>query len=218
MKLRRGISLLSFIFAVAISPASNAQSVIDLDADASINSRVSGVLDFDKPQPPPTVQTTTDGLASSTAAAPVAAPLPTAEIDAMILEAATRYAGHPGIRRAGLSSQQWIALFRANITVESAFDPTAVSHAGAIGLGQLMPDTARVLGVDPNVPSQNLDGSARYLLAQLQRFGSAELALAAYNAGPEAVQQYSGIPPYRETQGHVRKVMTIFNQTTGENT
>ena len=83
---------------------------------------------------------------------------------------------------------------------------------GAIGLGQLMPGTASLLEVDPHDWQQNLDGSARYLLTQIDRFDSAELALAAYNAGPEAVTQYGGIPPYEETQGHVQKVLAVFNR------
>ena len=112
-----------------------------------------------------------------------------------------------------MSSRDWLAFFRANIAIESAFDPGARSHVGAIGLGQLMPDTARVLGVDPHDPEQNLHGSARYLLTQLDRFGTPQLALAAYNAGPEAVARHGGIPPYRETQGHVRKVMAVAHLT-----
>ncbi|MEO0831641.1 MAG: lytic transglycosylase domain-containing protein, partial [Pseudomonadota bacterium] len=125
---------------------------------------------------------------------------------------------HPGLRVAKLSARDWLAYFRANIAVESAFKPTARSHVGAIGLGQLMPETAKALGVNPHNPRENLHGSARYLLMQLRRFGSKELALAAYNAGPEAVQKHSGIPPYTETQNHVRKVMAIFASTRGDRT
>ncbi len=79
-----------------------------------------------------------------------------------------------------------------------------------------MPETARDLGVDPHDPRENLHGSARYLLAQLQDFGAIDLALAAYNAGPDAVRQYGGIPPFEETRGHVRKVLALTHATLGQ--
>lgn len=138
--------------------------------------------------------------------------VPRADILDAIHETGFRYAGDPAIRQAGMSAIEWVALFRSNIQIESAFNPNAVSHVGAIGLGQLMPGTASDLGVNPHDMHQNLDGSARYLLAMLSQFGTSELALAAYNAGPNAVGRYGGIPPFRETQGHVRKVMAVYNQ------
>ena len=141
---------------------------------------------------------------------------PSPEVLAAIEATALRYAGHPALRGAGLSATDWMMLFRANIEIESNYRQGAVSPVGAIGLGQLMPGTAAVLGVDPHDWDQNLDGSARYLLTQINRFGSADLALAAYNAGPEAVMEYGGIPPYDETQGHVRKVLAVFQRLTGE--
>tara|TARA_R110000737_G_scaffold32761_2_gene51163 strand:+ start:542 stop:1009 length:468 start_codon:yes stop_codon:yes gene_type:complete len=140
----------------------------------------------------------------------------TAHVERLILTVAQDHAGHPGLRRAGLSPVEWIALFRANIAIESNFRQSARSRVGAIGLGQLMPETAQVLGVDAHDPRQNLEGSARYLLMQLKEFGSVELALAAYNAGPDAVTRYQGIPPYRETQGHVRKVLDVYFATIGK--
>lgn len=98
-------------------------------------------------------------------------------------------------------------VFAALVWSESAFRPTVVSRAGAIGLAQLMPGTARGLGVDPWDPIQNLDGGARYLATQIARFGSLELGLAAYNAGPGRVVQYGGIPPFAETQIYVVRVI-----------
>ena len=98
-------------------------------------------------------------------------------------------------------------LFARLVQQESGWNPGAVSSKGAIGLAQLMPQTAARLGVNPRDPMQNLDGGARYLRMQYDTFGSWRLALAAYNAGPGAVQQYGGIPPYRETQGYVRAIL-----------
>ncbi|MGR7025411.1 transglycosylase SLT domain-containing protein [Geodermatophilus sp. URMC 62] len=98
------------------------------------------------------------------------------------------------------------ALLAAMAKVESGFDSTAVSSAGATGLMQFMPATARGLGVDPSDPASSIDGAARYLRQLTDRFGSTDLALAAYNAGPGAVARAGGIPPYAETQSYVRKV------------
>ncbi|MEN8950639.1 lytic transglycosylase domain-containing protein [Planktotalea arctica] len=139
------------------------------------------------------------------------------EILAAIDETALRYASHPALRRAGLSVTEWRLLFRSNIEIESAYQTNARSHVGAIGLGQLMPETARDLGVDPHNWRQNLDGSARYLLMMLVQFGDARHALAAYNAGPDAVTRYAGIPPYQETQNHVSRVLAVFNRLEGDN-
>jgi len=94
---------------------------------------------------------------------------------------------------------------------ESGYDPRAVSPAGAQGLMQLMPGTAKSLGVQNSFdPAQSIDGAARMLRDLTQRFGSTDLALAAYNAGPGAVLKYHGIPPYPETQRYVRNVMTLM--------
>jgi soluble lytic murein transglycosylase-like protein len=103
------------------------------------------------------------------------------------------------------------ALLSGLVRQESNFDPQAGSPAGARGLTQLMPATAAGLGVtDLTDPAQSLDGGARYLAQQLKRFGGdATLALAAYNAGPGAVEQHGGVPPYPETQAYVRKVQAF---------
>lgn len=98
-------------------------------------------------------------------------------------------------------------LFGALVNQESGFNPNAKSPKGAIGLAQLMPRTAQGLGVDPNDPEQNLRGGARYLKKQLDEFKSPELALAAYNAGPDAVRKAGGIPNFRETQNYVKSIM-----------
>jgi soluble lytic murein transglycosylase-like protein len=97
-------------------------------------------------------------------------------------------------------------LFLRLVQQESNWNATAKSHKGALGLAQLMPGTARALGVDPHDPKQNLEGGARYLAQQYRKFGSWRLALAAYNAGPEAVRKHGGVPPYRETQNYVKKI------------
>lgn len=97
-------------------------------------------------------------------------------------------------------------LFLRLIQQESGWNPNAKSVKGALGLAQLMPQTARALGVNPLIPEQNLDGGARYLRTQYETFGSWRLALAAYNAGPGAVTQYQGVPPYAETQNYVRVI------------
>ena len=102
----------------------------------------------------------------------------------------------------GLDPEQ----LRALIGIESGGDPNAVSPKGAMGMMQLMPGTAREMGVtDPNDPEQNINGGAKYFRQQVDRFGDPELAAAAYNAGPGAVQKYGGVPPYSETQDYVKK-------------
>ena len=101
-------------------------------------------------------------------------------------------------------------LMTALVSVESNFDPGAVSPVGALGLGQLMPETAAELGVNPRDPWQNLVGAARLLRLDLAEFHTLPLTLAAYNAGGGAVRMYGGIPPYPETRSYVWKVLAIF--------
>jgi soluble lytic murein transglycosylase-like protein len=97
-------------------------------------------------------------------------------------------------------------LFLRLVQQESAWNARALSHKGAIGLAQLMPGTASYLGVNPHDPYENLDGGARYLAEQFRTFKSWRLALAAYNAGPGAVEKHGGVPPFRETRNYVKVI------------
>ncbi|HVT36344.1 MAG TPA: lytic transglycosylase domain-containing protein [Nevskiaceae bacterium] len=108
------------------------------------------------------------------------------------------------------------ALVRAVMRVESCFDHRAVSRVGARGLMQLMPETAAEMGVSDSFdPEQNISGGVHYLSMMLERFHqNRELALAAYNAGPEAVEKHGGIPPFPETQSYVRRVIASYRQQT----
>jgi soluble lytic murein transglycosylase len=109
------------------------------------------------------------------------------------------------------------ALVKAVIAAESNFDPEAVSRAGAQGLMQLMPTTATHLGVDdPLRPTENVRAGTRYLRLMLDRYGDLERAVAAYNAGPAAVDRYGGVPPYPETQAYVRRVLTYYRRYHGD--
>jgi len=121
-----------------------------------------------------------------------------AEIEPVITRAADRYGIDP-------------AVIKAVVRAESGFRSDAVSRVGALGFMQLMPGTARALGVDPTDPDQNIDGGTRYLKQQIDRFGSLELALAAYNAGPGSVVRYGGMPPYAETQRYVADVLRYID-------
>lgn len=127
-----------------------------------------------------------------------------ADIDALIEEYSAKN---------GLDS----AFVKAVIKQESGFQPDVTSHCGAMGLMQLMPSTATSMGVkNAYDPEQNIAGGTKYLKGLLDRFGgNKSLALAAYNAGPNAVTKYNGIPPYKETQNYVKNIMSMYQQYTG---
>ena len=127
-----------------------------------------------------------------------------------MLERAARYA--PTIQKVAAEHKLSPKLVSSVMRVESCYDHRAVSRAGARGLMQLMPMTAAQLGVrDSFDPEQNIAGGVRYLAEMLQRFnGNTRLALAAYNAGPEAVAAYKGIPPYPETINYVRRIIKLY--------
>ena len=110
------------------------------------------------------------------------------------------------------------SLIRAVIQTESRFNPLAVSRVGAQGLMQLMPTTARHVGIEnPFDPRENILGGTKYLSTLLDRFkGNTARALAAYNAGPTVVARHRGLPPYRETQGYVRKIQKLVQNTDAE--
>jgi soluble lytic murein transglycosylase-like protein len=133
------------------------------------------------------------------AAAPVAVAPPPSPVD-LADAAADKY----GLPR---------KLVRSVMKAESGFQPQAISPKGAIGLMQLMPSTAQTLGADPHDPAQNVDAGTRYLRDLLQKYdGYLWHALAAYNAGPAAVDKYNGIPPYRETIHYVWKIDQILKK------
>lgn len=121
-----------------------------------------------------------------------------AALSELVHEAAAKYAVDP-------------KLLSAIAEVESGGSQFAESEAGAVGVMQLMPDTAASLGVNPYDEKQNVEGGAKYLRQMLDSFGGdVRKAVAAYNAGPRAVQEYGGVPPYRETQDYVDKVLDIY--------
>jgi len=163
----------------------NGPGFIELDA-----AQVASFEHFEDPAPPP-------------APAPVAvveAPKPVLT-PAELADAAAEKYGIPA------------TLIRSVMAQESAGKTNAVSPKGAIGLMQLMPGTARDLGVDPYDPAQNVDGGARLLLALLMKYDrNLWHALAAYNAGEGAVQKYGGIPPYRETVNYVKKIDRAYKK------
>lgn len=136
-------------------------------------------------------------------------------IEQMIAETTVKYGGHPALAKAGINAVEFRCWFQALVKQESNFSIGARSPKAAFGLTQIIPGTAQDLGIYPayyDDPRLQLEGGARYLLAQLDSFGSMPLALAAYNAGPGAVQKYDGIPPYAETRDYVVKIAGYYNR------
>lgn len=161
------------------------------------------VLDTPPPSAPTLAETPVRARVAFGPLSPQAATLPTNPsepgLGTMLARAAKRYQLDP-------------ALVKAVMTAESNGDPGATSPVGAMGLMQLMPGTARDLGVtDPYDPQQNLNGGTKYLAGLTKRFGL-ETGIAAYNAGPGAVDRHGGIPPYPETQHYVKKVLSLYHQ------
>ncbi len=148
--------------------------------------------------------------------AETAAPETNQAILSAIRATSERHNANRTLALVGLSATEWHVLFQALIEAESGYDPVAVSPKGAYGLGQLMPATARSLGVDRTDPHQNLEGAARYLLAQLGAFQDIDLALAAYNAGPHRVREYGGVPPFKETRNYIARIQRIRARLSGQ--
>ncbi|WP_185958779.1 lytic transglycosylase domain-containing protein [Paracoccus laeviglucosivorans] len=139
-------------------------------------------------------------------------------IEQMIAETVVRYGNHPALAQAGINAVEFRCWFQGLVKQESNFSIGAKSPVAAFGLTQIMPETAKELGVYPayyDDPRVQLDGGARYLLQQLARFGSMDLALAAYNAGPGAVQKHGGIPPYTETKNYVSRIRAYYQRYAG---
>lgn len=169
--------------ALALSPAASAQ-VLSIGDDGAVTT-YSGPMVF-----------TADSAAPiAPPEAPVTLmPAPPEEVVRLIRESSARHALPASV----VEAVAW---------QESRFNHAAISPKGARGVMQLLPTTASDLGVDPSDLKANIDGGAAYLAQQMRRFGDLRLALAAYNAGPGAVQRYGGVPPYAETQSYVRAIL-----------
>lgn len=172
----------AFVAALVLAPTASAQ-VLEIGDDGAVTTYAA-----------PTVHTS-DGARAI--APPVAAPVFRAtpvEVARLIQESSARHSVPA-------------PLIEAVAWQESRFNHAAVSPKGALGVMQLLPKTASELGVDPSDLRGNIDGGVAYLAQQMRRFGDVRLALAAYNAGPQAVARYGGVPPYAETQNYVRAIL-----------
>lgn len=196
LEIRRGICFAVVLCAVAGAPLSVAQAETTRSSSsrASLFSSQTNVLDSRAR----TQYEHSDRFLPRTNASAINAPSYRGSYSGPYLAMAKSAA-----RRHGIPQDLFLRL----VQQESGFNARAVSSKGAIGLAQLMPGTAAMLGVDPRDPQQNLDGGARYLRTQYQRFRDWRLALAAYNAGPEAVARHNGVPPYKETRDYVRRIL-----------
>jgi soluble lytic murein transglycosylase-like protein len=180
---------------------------MDLFAEiTAVQSRIAEITGTPPPNAAPTgafgaalAQAMQPAGAATEAVAGAPAPVPPEQIDALVNQNASIYQIDP-------------ALVKAVIANESGFNAAATSPVGAQGLMQLMPETAAAMGVrDPYDPSQNVAGGTRYLKSMLDRFkGDTRLAVAAYNAGPGAVEKYGDVPPYAETQTYVGNVLGSY--------
>ena len=166
-----------------------------LDADGPVSSAPTGPTSASTP------------MAPFAAAPTISAPVPSATAFETV-DADTPYAAlfNEAGQRHGVSP----TLLASVAQIESGFDPAAISPVGASGLMQFMPATAAEMGVDPFEPVSAIDGAARYLARDLARFGRVDLAVAAYNAGPGAVAEHNGVPPFAETQQYVQKVLNVL--------
>lgn len=193
--------VLSVALAVALLPAAGLAETISTKGRANLFKSKTGVLD----------RRASQQYNSSVRLQPPRVVTPTKWDDAAAAPQ-QRYTGsykgvYAGMARAAARAHGVPEdLFLRLVQQESGWNPKALSHKGAYGLAQLMPATAKRLGVNREDPAQNLSGGARYLKQQFDKFGSWRLALAAYNAGPGAVQKYGGVPPYKETRNYVKVI------------